>query len=42
MEHIRNEEFGSRNGTYTTNKHSGAIDCVNSRCATCKASVGEK
>jgi hypothetical protein len=42
MKDIRNGEFGSRNGAYTTNKHSGAISCVNSRCMTGKTSVGEK
>ena len=42
MKHIGNGEFGSRNGAYTTNKHSGAISCVNSRCMTGRASVGEK
>ena len=42
MKHIRNGEFRSRNGAYTMNKHSRAISCVNSRCMTCRASVGEK
>ena len=42
MKDIENWEFGSRNDAYTTNKHSGAISCVNSRCMTGRASVGEK
>ena len=42
MKDIENEEFGSRNGAYTTNKHSGAISCVNSRCMMGRVSVGEK
>ena len=42
MKDIGNWEFGSRNGAYTMNKHSRAISCVNSRCMTGRASVGEK
>ena len=42
MKHIKNGEFGSKNGAYTTNKYSGAIGYVNGRCVTCRASVGEK
>jgi hypothetical protein len=42
MKDIGNGEFGSRNSAYTTNKHSGAISCVNIRCMTGRASVGEK
>jgi hypothetical protein len=42
MKDIGNLEFGSRNGAYTMKKYSGAISCVNSRCMTGRASVGEK
>ncbi len=42
MKDIGNGDFGSRDGAYTTNKHSGAISYVNSRCITGRVSVGEK
>ena len=42
MKDIGNGDFGCRDGAYTTNKYSGAISCVNSRCMTGRASVGEK
>jgi hypothetical protein len=40
MEHLMNEDFGVRDA-YSTNRHSGAIDCVNNRCVTCKTNVKE-